>query len=284
MNLSKGHKFIPSAVNFGFCIGRTVANVLRIAWAAKHRNVRLGIAAQIFVAAGVLLLFILNLVYAQRILRASHPRLGWSRPFAYFYKTIYTLLGLTLIIVIVATVQSLYTLDTNIRRIDRNLQLYGGSFTTFVAVLPLLIVAYVRFASRHDRLQPVDPFGKGSWSSKCLVLVVASALLTLGAGFRLGTNAMSPRPISNPAWYHHKACFYIFGFGLEAIVVYLSLFGRVDQRFYVPNGSSKVKSYARKEERRDDVSVSNGEMVQREEHLADTMEKGTAESAKMVEN
>ncbi|EEP79757.1 predicted protein [Uncinocarpus reesii 1704] len=225
-------------------MARIVANVLRIAWATRQTNIRLAIAAQVFVAAGVLILFILNLIYAQRILRASHPRLGWSRPLSYTFKALYVVVGLTLVIVITASVQSFHTLNPNTRRIDRNLQLYGASYLTFISFLPLPILAYVHLAPRRGQPQPVEPFGKGSWIAKSLIVGAAAALLTLGAGFRLGTSAMPPRPIFSPAWYHHKACFYIFNFGIEAVVAYLFLLARMDQRFYVPDGSSKVRTYS----------------------------------------
>ncbi|WEW56843.1 hypothetical protein PRK78_002298 [Emydomyces testavorans] len=244
LNLSRGHKFVPSAVAFGFCMARIVATVLRIAWSTNLTNISLAIAAQVFVAAGVVLLFILNLLFVQRMLRASHPRLGWSRPLSYLFKALYTLIGLTLVMVITATVQSFYTLNTNTRRIDRDLQLYGGSYTTFISFLPLPILACIQLAPRRGQPQPVDPFGKGSWTAKGLIVGTAAVFLTLGAGFRLGTSAMPPRPLFKPAWYHHKACYYIFNFGVEVIVVYLYLLGRVDQRFYIPDGSSKARNYS----------------------------------------
>ncbi|KAI1915132.1 hypothetical protein LOZ39_002996 [Ophidiomyces ophidiicola] len=265
LNLSRGHKFIPSAVTFGFCVARTVANVLRIAWATHTTNFRLAIAAQVLVAAGVILLFILNLLYAQRMLRASWPRLGWSRGGSYLFKALCILIGITLIMVIVATVQSFYTLNANTRRIDRNLQLYGGSYTTFISFLPLPILVFLFLTSRPGQPQPGESFGAGSWGAKGVIVGAASVLLTLGAGFRLGIAAMPPRPLSHPAWYHHKVCFYIFNFSLEAIVVYLYLLGRVDQRFFVPDGSSKVRSYSVEDGRsKEEGSSSSSKAVQGE--------------------
>jgi hypothetical protein len=65
-NRRQGHKFIMSALAFGFCMARTATMVLRIVWTCYPRNIRLGIAAMVFVSAGVLLLFIINLLFAQR--------------------------------------------------------------------------------------------------------------------------------------------------------------------------------------------------------------------------
>ncbi|KAG8208223.1 putative family c-likeg-protein-coupled receptor protein [Trichophyton interdigitale] len=240
-NLQRNHKFIPSAATGGYCIARIVANTLRIVWAAKPMNINVAIAAQVFIAAGVLILFVINLIFAQRMLRASHPAVGWSRPVSYAFKILYILIGLTLVTVITATVQSFFTLDPNTRRIDRDLQLFGGSLLTFVAFLPIPILAFIHLAPRR---QPRDQFGSGSWSAKVIIVTATAVLLTLGAGFRIGVSASPIRAATNPAWYHHKACFYIFNFVLEAMVVYMFLFGRVNRRFFVPNGSSKVRNYS----------------------------------------
>lgn len=242
LNMSRGHKFIPSAATFGFCMARIVTNSLRIALAYHPNNLRLGMAAQIFVAAGVLLLFILNLLYAQRLLRAFHPRVGWSRALSYFFKALYVIIVLSLAMLITVVVQSFYTLNPNTHRIDRDIQLYGQSYFLMFSFLPFLILAYTLLVPRRNGEQ-IDHFGKGSWTAKFVILGVTSFLLCLGATFRAATNYKSPRPVNDPAWYDSKACFYIFNFTIEIIVVYIYLLGRVDQRFYVPDGSSKVRHY-----------------------------------------
>ena len=241
-NRRRGHKFIPSVATFGFCMARITASVLRIAGATRPTNINLAIAGQVFVAAGVLILFILNLLFAQRMLRASQPRFGWSRPVSIAFKALYLLIFLTLVMLIAATVKMFFTLDPDTRRVCRDLQLYGASFFTFVTFLPLPIVAYACLAPRH---QPIDPFGTGKWTTKAKIVGVSGVLLCMGAGFRLGTSAMPARAITNPAWYHHKACFYIFNFGLEVVVAYMWLVFRFDRRFYIPDGSSKVRNYSR---------------------------------------
>ncbi|KAK2796011.1 hypothetical protein FQN51_009557 [Onygenales sp. PD_10] len=240
-NMKRGHKFIPSGATFGFCMARITACVLRIVWATRLNNVRIAIAAQVFVAAGVLLLFVLNVIYAQRTFRATHPQIGWSRPFSYFFKFLYVVIGLTLVIVITGTVQSFYTLNPDTRLIDRDLQWYGMSYFTAFSFLPLPMLAFVLL---YPRSQPIEKFGSGSYKAKIIIVAAASILLCLGASFRAGTTFKTARPASDPAWYHHKACFYIFNFTIEAIVVFLYLFGRVDLRFHVPNGSSKVRNYS----------------------------------------
>lgn len=239
-NLSRGHKFIPSAVTFGFCMSRVVANIIRIAWACRPNNVRIAIAAQIFVAAGILLLFILNLLYSQRMLRAALPRLGWSRVVSYAFKVLYVLVVLTIIMVITCVIQSMYTLNANTLRIDRDIQLYGVTYFAIVSFLPIPITLLVLFFSRG---KVIEHPGSGSWSTKGFIVLSAAVLLCLGASFRAGTSWMPPHPATSPPWYDHKACFYIFNFGIDISVVALFLFARVDRRFWVPNGSSAVRHY-----------------------------------------
>jgi len=70
-NKAKGQKFVMSAMIFGFCMSRIVATIMRIVWATHPHNISVAIAAQIFVAAGVVLLFVINLIFTQRVIRAS---------------------------------------------------------------------------------------------------------------------------------------------------------------------------------------------------------------------
>ncbi|PGH17066.1 hypothetical protein AJ80_04939 [Polytolypa hystricis UAMH7299] len=242
LNLSRGRKFIPSLLTFAFCMIRIVTNSMRIAWAAHPTNVSVAIAAQVFLSAGVLVLWILAMIHAQRILRGANPKLAWSRPLSYFFKALYVIVVLSLLMVVAVTVLTFFTLNPDTRLIARHIQLYGASYFLFFAFLPLPIVAYSAIVAPRN---PVERFGKGSWRTKLLIIAIASILLTIVSGFRAGTSYMSARPNTNPAWYHHKAPFYIFNFTFEAIVVFLFFFGRVDQRFYIPDGSSKVRTYNR---------------------------------------
>lgn len=239
-NRSHGHKFIPSVVIFGFCMSRVVATIMRIVWACHPANVRVAIAAQVFVAAGIILLFILNLLFAQRMLRAALPRLGWSAPLSWAFKILYILIIVTIAMVITVVIQSMYTLNANTHRIDRDVQLAGLTYFAVISFLPLPLVLLVLLFSRG---KPVEHFGSGSWVAKACTVLLAGSLLCLGASFRAGTAWMPPRPVTDPAWYHSKACFYVFDFGIDWVVVALFLLARVDRRFYVPDASSRVRHY-----------------------------------------
>lgn len=229
----------PSAITAVFCAFRILACSLRIAGALNPTRIHFMIEEDIFVSAGVLLLMLLNFILMQRMLRSAHPNVGWSRAASYAFKTLYAVVSLTLVIDIVTTVLAAYSRGSQSQEIERTLRSCASSIFTLFAFLPLLILPYIRFAPRR---QSIDKFGRGSWTFKFFIVGIISALLTLGAGFRTGVKFMHPRPVADPAWYHHKAAFYAFNFGIELVVVFIYLF--VNTRFYVPDGSSKIKSYS----------------------------------------
>lgn len=242
LNLRRNHKFIPSVVTFGFCMSRLAAHSVRIAWAIHPTNQGLAIASQILVAAGVVLLYILNLLFAQRLLRATHPKLGWLKLTSYLFKAIYVLIVLDIIMVIIVTIQSFYTSNPNTLRIDHAIQLYVGTCIAIISFLPLPLLAFI--LSFPKTLPRIESFGTGSWTLKVSILTFVSVVMCLSASFRAATSWAPSGPASDPPWYDHKACFYVFTFSLEILTVYTYLFGRVDRRFYVPDGSSKIRSYS----------------------------------------
>jgi hypothetical protein len=237
-------------------MSRIVATVLRIASVSLPTNISLAIAAQIFVAAGVVLIFVMNLLWAQRIVRALHPRIGWHPIFTNLVKMLIVLIILTLVIVITSTVQSFYTLRPRTRKIDRDLQIYGTFFLAIISFLPIPIVllSFIHGSRPKSRDQtpedgftvifglqrttPPDKFGHGRLRTKAFVLLTGSTLLCLGASYRCATLWLPPVPRSQPLPpYFHKACFYVFNFGIEIFVVCFYAFMRVDLRFHVPDGS-----------------------------------------------
>lgn len=242
-NKKRGHKFLMSGMLFGFCMARIMSCTLRIVWATRQQNIRLAIAAQVFVAAGVILLFLINLIFAQRIIRAAHPHSGWHPAFAWFFHAIYVIIVVSLIMLITSVVQSFYTLNSNTKRIDRDIMLYGQTMFAVIGFLPIPLVIGGLIIPRETR---VEKFGSGRFRTKIAILLTSTTILCLGAAFRAGTNYMTPRPATNPAWYHSKACFYIFNFTVEIIVILLYVVVRVDQRFWVPNGARAAGDYSRK--------------------------------------
>lgn len=242
LNKRKGHKFFMSALIFGFCMARIVAQIMRIVWACYPDDVSVSIAAQIFVSLGILILFLINLIFAQRIIRAAHPHVGWHRAIHYSFLVMYTLILLMLIMVVTATVQSFYTANIHTKTIDGNLQRTASTYFMFISFLPIPIIILALVIPRRTRL---EKFGNGRWRSKIWMLLASSVLLCLGASFRTGTAFKNPRPKDDPAWYHAKWCFFFFNFTLEIVVVYLYLIMRVDQRFHIPDKSHGPGDYLR---------------------------------------
>ncbi|KUJ16379.1 uncharacterized protein LY89DRAFT_782644 [Mollisia scopiformis] len=241
INLRRGHKFIMSGLLFGFCMARIMTCTMRLVWSTYLTNISVAIAAQIFVAAGVLILFIVNLIFTQRIIRATHPHLGWAKTFSWAFKIYYACIIGLLIALITCTVDSFYTLNKSSRRADRDVQLLGSTFFAVAAFLPIPLVLGSIIIPKKTR---VEKFGSGRFRTKIYVLLFSSFILSLGAFFRAGT-AYVPRPRNDPAWYDSKACFYLFNFTIEIIVVALYAVIRVDKRFHVPDKSHGPGDYSR---------------------------------------
>ena len=217
--------------------------ILRIVWATRPTNLKLGIAANVFVYAGVVLLFVVNLVFAQRIIRAWHPNAGWHRLFHHAFTALYVLIVVSLCMLIVAVIQSFYTLNSNTKRIDRDILLYGQTFYCVISFLPLPMIIIGLLTPRKTR---TEKFGKGRFRSKIAILLLSTLLLCLGACFRAGANyAGGTRPINDPAGYQSKACFWIFNFVIEITVILLYVIVRIDKRFWVPDHSKKAGDYSR---------------------------------------
>ncbi|ATY64206.1 hypothetical protein CCM_04273 [Cordyceps militaris CM01] len=246
-NQRRGHKFVLSGLLFGFSMARITANVMRIVWATRPANASIAIAASVLTNAGVVLLFVVNLLLVQRLLRAYHPHFGWSRPVSLAFRFLYFSIAAAIIMVIIAVVYSFYTLDVKARMRIREVQLTGVVFLAVLAFLPIPIgLAAGLVPGRYPR----DPFGQShpqgrarSLRFKLILVLTTSALLSLGASFRAGT-AFFQRPASNPAWFHSKTCYYCFNYTIEIVCVFTYALLRFDRLFHIPDGSSGPGHYA----------------------------------------
>lgn len=246
----------------GFSMARVLTCSLRIGWATNQTDISLAIAAMIFVNAGILIIYIINILFAQRILRAMQPQLGWKPAVKIFFVAVYILTGVSLVLVIVLTVMSFYTLDQMILSEARWIQRGASTYLLVVTILPLILLA---LAFGMPRSQHTQPFGEGSMASKAILLAISSCLCITIAGFREGTG-FDPRPVTNPAWYHSKAAFYVFNFTLEILILTLYTGMRVDKRFFVPKGSHKRRSYIEEDRvKSEDSRDTEGEM-EKERH------------------
>jgi MFS family permease len=240
LNRRRNHKFFFSALLFGFCMARIVALTTRIAWALHPHSLDIAIAAGIFTQAGVLLLFVVNLLFSQRILRAYQPNLGWHPAAKYIFLLLLFLVVILLIMVITATVHMFFTLSPTARSADRAIQLFCGTGLTVIAFIPIPIILLASLLPRKTR---IEKFGQGRFRTKIRLVFSTATLLTLGAAFRLGAAFAAP-PADSPEWFDSRACFYIFNFTLEAVVVFVYAVTRFDRRFHVPNGSYAPGHYA----------------------------------------
>ncbi|KAI1134778.1 hypothetical protein F5Y05DRAFT_397341 [Hypoxylon sp. FL0543] len=241
MNRRRQRKFIPSVALFGFCMARILTLVLRIVWATRRTNVRLAIAANIFVNAGILIVYIVNLIFAQRILRARQPTLGWHRSLRVVFAAVYVGIACALIMVITALVLSVYSLDAYTLRACRDVQLTSGTYLLVFTTLPVFTIAAAYLLPRS----PIrEDFGEGRMRTKVIVVLLVACLCIMNAGFRVGTAWSPPRPINNPAWYHGKAPFYVFNFTLEILILCIMTPIRIDKRFHVPDGSNRPGHYS----------------------------------------
>ncbi|PYH43993.1 uncharacterized protein BP01DRAFT_424557 [Aspergillus saccharolyticus JOP 1030-1] len=241
-NRRRKHKFLPSGMLFGFCMARITTLILRIVWATRRRNVRLAIAAQILVNAGVLLIYIINLILSQRILRAMQPRWGWHPVIRNGTRILYGLIGGALAMVITSTVVSMYTLNPDTHASCLDVQRAGLTYLLVFTCVPLLQIALAVLLPRSDQ---EETFGEGAMTSKIVIVTVSACVCILIAGFKAGVTWSPPRPLAHPAWYHSKACFYVFNFTLEILLLCLLTGTRIDKRFFIPNGSTRPGDYSR---------------------------------------
>jgi hypothetical protein len=268
INLIKGKKFVISfvvarkstsqcrklpklIVGQVFCLTRVIATSLRMAWACHSTNLHLDIAAMVFLYAGIVMLYLINLILAQRILRAQHPQFGWAKPVAFAFLLVFAITIVTLVCVIAGVITSFYSRSAFGTNAARELQRFGSTTLAMVSMLPLIILGISSLLRRHPHIRmtkTTDKFGEGSMRGKVTIVLISSTLLSVSAWFRagavLGGQVPLQGPGSQPTGYLSKACFYVLIFTIEIIVCILWLFTRIDKRFHIPDGAQGPFSYA----------------------------------------
>lgn len=219
---------------------------LRIAWVFYPRNISLAIAAQVFVYVGTIILYLCNWFFTQRVIRAQHPRIGWSTPYRILHRGGIIALILSLFLIVVASIQQFFTLDPTILRIDRKLQLTSFTYFAVFTLAPLILLLVSFMLPRRG----TEKFGAGRLRNAIAVLFVGSFILALGQCFRTITGWLPEIPLRNARgqpnpvpWYFSKSSFYCFNFLTELLVVIFYAIMRVDLRFYVPDGAKKPGDY-----------------------------------------
>lgn len=245
-NLQRRHRFFFSGALFAFCTLRIATMSLRIAWSFRRTDVGLGIAAQIFVYAGTIILFLINWFFTQRIVRAQHPTWGWSQPYRLMHRLALVCLICCLLALIVAAVQQVFTLDSYTLQIDRILQLTGQTYFAAFCVGPLILTTISLAIPRKE----TDKFGAGRMRVNIAILYGSAIILAAGQIFRTYVTWLPPSPLRDargrpmaPPWYLSKTCFYTFNFTTEVIVAIIYAICRVDLRFHVPDGAKTPGQY-----------------------------------------
>lgn len=233
---------------------------LRIAWACYPRNIGLGIAANVFVYVGTIILFMIDWFFVQRIVRAQHQRLGWSTPYRIFHRGALAVLVITLIMIILVNIWQFFTASSTKLHVFRALQLTGQTYFTVFCFAPAILVLISGLIPRTE----TEKFGAGRLRVNIIILLIAVAVLTTGQLFRCVIAWIPQTPFLNSAgqpvtqpWYLHKACFYVFNFVTEIIVIVMFALVRVDLRFHVPNGSRVSGDYSGRNSRVNLNSASN---------------------------
>jgi hypothetical protein len=215
---------------------------VRIAWALDPTNSHLAVAAQVFNNAGVIFLYILNLLFAQRILRARQPGVGWNKGLSWGVRAVFAGIVAALVMGITGLIISVNTHDAGTLRRIRDIGLATSTYTVVVTILPFVFMGLAFFL---PEARDAENFGTGSMKGKIRVLLVTGCLAVVIAGFKAGTTWERPRKAADPAWYDAKAAFYCFGFVLEVVVVAVFTAARIDRRFYVPDGCHGPGDYSR---------------------------------------
>ncbi|TLD19624.1 hypothetical protein PspLS_09424 [Pyricularia sp. CBS 133598] len=239
-NSRRGHKFLLSDVMFDFCVVRTLSCVFRIAWIFQPVKGVIMMAV-ILQTGGAAVAAILNIFFAQRLLRSMHPKVGWHPAVG----PITTILAFSVPAAIIWQITHMFVLFfTSVDDMNRASIIFkdlegGSAFVLFLVTFPILVTSVV---TGWPGPRP-EPFGIGDWRVKKSIIIASGALLTVGAAIRLSA-LVTPEVPGGHSPIFSRASFYTTQFMLEIFVVALYAAARVDLLFFVPNGSSKPGDYS----------------------------------------
>lgn len=190
-----------------------------------------------------MVLFAVNVLFTQRIVRAVHPNFGWSKPANTFFLLVLVSVPIIIINNIIFVILLFFTQTEKTINIARGFLLLGAVWTMLLSIFPVIVVG---LATTIPSSMPVEKFGAGRFRSKIVLLLFASLTLFVGAITRLLSD-LQEHSAENPGEVNSKKTFYTTGFMLEIIVVVVYAVGRVDLRFWIPDGSSGPGDYSKKD-------------------------------------
>jgi hypothetical protein len=192
----------------------------------------------------VSVIFAINLVLTQRILRAIHPKIFWHPAVSAFFTALLISVPFFIIFNIAVLTASFFVTTASGAKITKDLLFLGSSWNLWLCVFPLI---FLPIFGTLPSPTPIEKFGNGRFRTKIVMLVYSSATLFIGAIVRLIAAAQS-HPINDPGQVDTKTIFYLTGFMLEIFVVILFAAARFDLRFHVPNGCTGPGQYAPEKE------------------------------------
>lgn len=245
-NWRRGRMFVFNAITFAFCVTRIIATSLQMGWAVSPDNIGLASAAQMFVNAGIVLLILCNLFFAQRSVRGQHPRVGWSSPFSLAIGVSALICCIAVFLLIVGVVVQIYLPDTFSQHASQRMQLFSNVVFAITALLPIAVVGISSIAKSYPTLQPepIDNFGQGSLNRKMVIIFSSATILSIGAIYRASITLISPVSLdASIPWYFSRVSFYVFNFTLDFLLVTLWLVVRIDAQFIIPDGAHGPMTY-----------------------------------------
>lgn len=226
-------------------MSRVIACALRIAITYNPQNLKVTIASTVFLNAGPVLVYLLNLALAHRIIQALYPRTRRHASVFYLFMALSLLTVLIVGMVLTAIVQSFFKLNANTHRIDRDVQLAGLTYFAGVSFLPLPLAIYAILPK--GRRGMLSYFGHHKPEANAIILAAGTLFICLGATYRCATIWSWPVSFKNPEpEYDNMGCFYVFYFTMDVLVIFLYGIGRIDQLFFVADVAAEMDSDERK--------------------------------------
>ncbi|KAF2621184.1 hypothetical protein BU25DRAFT_354898, partial [Macroventuria anomochaeta] len=198
------------------CGERITAYIMRIVWIFRISDIRIGIASQILLQAGVILVYVGALLSAASLLRVHVKCLPWLTP---FLITLSIVTIISFVANLVSTIVSVHTLQDHVRQTCRDVQRVAATylvFLTFISVLMLVVVFHVLWTRQKiSRISEAKTAG--------FIFSFVSIVCLLMASFKAGVIWKNPSPLFSPAWYLSLSSLYSFELGPELLVTLILL-------------------------------------------------------------
>jgi hypothetical protein len=192
----------------------------------------------------VSVIFAINLVLTQRVLRAIHPKLFWHPVVSKLFVFLLGSVPFFIIFNIVALSASFFVTSASGAKTTKDLLFLGSSWNLWLCLFPIIFIGIFGTIPSPTK---IENFGIGRFRFKIVLVIYSSATLFIGAIVRLIAAAQT-HPIDNPGQVDSKPIFYLTGFVLEILVVILFVLARFDLLFHIPDGCTGPGQYAAKKE------------------------------------